>query len=117
MSPARMIFVALASMSPWVHSAANRLSSSRKIASLAAGLPSSDLRQPRSAHLRRQIVVRGKSARALTRSELRVAWRRGLEKGLAADSSEVVPYKILPYAIAAVEGVVKSRLRLFSQPS
>jgi fructose-bisphosphate aldolase, class II len=50
-------------------------------------------------------------------TELRVAWRRGLEKGLAADSSEVVPYKILPYAIAAVEGVVKSRLRLFSQPS
>jgi fructose-bisphosphate aldolase, class II len=50
-------------------------------------------------------------------TELRVAWRRGLEKGLAADSSEVVPYKILPCAIAAVEGVVKSRLRLFSQPS
>ena len=47
-------------------------------------------------------------------TELRVAWRRGLEKGLAADSSEVVPYKILPSAIAAVEGVVKSRLRLFS---
>ena len=47
-------------------------------------------------------------------TELRVAWRRGLEKGLAADSSEVVPYKILPSAIAAVEDVVKSRLRLFS---
>lgn len=46
-------------------------------------------------------------------TELRVAWRRGLEKGLAADSSEVVPYKILPDAIAAVEDVVKSRLRLF----
>jgi ketose-bisphosphate aldolase len=50
-------------------------------------------------------------------TELRVAWRRGLEKGLAADSSEVVPYKILPDAIAAVEDVVKSRLRLFSGSS
>lgn len=47
-------------------------------------------------------------------TELRVAWRRGLEKGLAADTSEVAPYKILPEAIAAVEDVVKSRLRLFS---
>jgi fructose-bisphosphate aldolase class II len=47
-------------------------------------------------------------------TELRVAWRHGLEKGLAADSSEVVPYKILPDAVAAVEDVVKSRLRLFS---
>ena len=50
-------------------------------------------------------------------TELPVAWRRGLEKGLAADSSEVVPYKILPSAIAAVEGVVKSRLRLFTESS
>jgi fructose/tagatose bisphosphate aldolase len=49
-------------------------------------------------------------------TELRVAWWRGLEKGLAADSSEVVPYKTLPDAIAAVEDVVKSRLRLFSAP-
>jgi ketose-bisphosphate aldolase len=48
-------------------------------------------------------------------TELRVAWRRGLEKGLAADPSEVVPYKILPSAIAAVEDVVKSRLRLFTE--
>jgi ketose-bisphosphate aldolase len=48
-------------------------------------------------------------------TELRVAWRRGLEKGLAADTSEVVPYKILPSAIAAVEDVVKSRLRLFTE--
>jgi fructose-bisphosphate aldolase class II len=50
-------------------------------------------------------------------TELRVAWRRGLEKGLAADRSEVVPYKIFPDAIAAVENVVKSRLRLFSGSS
>ena len=46
-------------------------------------------------------------------TELRVAWRRGLEEGLAARKDEVVPYKILPEAIAAVEEVVKSRIRLF----
>jgi ketose-bisphosphate aldolase len=50
-------------------------------------------------------------------TELRVAWRRGLERGLAADGSEVVPYKIFPNAIAAVDDVVKSRLRLFSGSS
>lgn len=50
-------------------------------------------------------------------TELRIAWRRGLEKGLAANRSEVVPYKILPDAIIAVEEAVKSRLRLFSEPS
>ena len=47
-------------------------------------------------------------------TELRVAWRHGLEKGLAADPGEVVPYKILTDAVAAVQDVVRSRLRLFS---
>lgn len=46
-------------------------------------------------------------------TELRVAWRRGLEAGLAANQDEVVPYKILPAAIAAIETVVSSRLALF----
>ena len=30
-------------------------------------------------------------------TELRVAWRRGLEEGLAQDIYQVVPYKILPF--------------------
>jgi len=46
-------------------------------------------------------------------TELRVAWRRGLEQGLAARKDEVVPYKILPLAVAAVQQVVSSRLQLF----
>jgi len=45
-------------------------------------------------------------------TELRVAWRRGLEHGLAKQPDEVVPYKILPSTIDAVEEVVASRLRL-----
>jgi ketose-bisphosphate aldolase len=47
-------------------------------------------------------------------TELRVAWRRGLEAGLAKQADEVVPYKILPSAVDSVKEVVISRLRLFS---
>jgi len=48
-------------------------------------------------------------------TELRVAWRRGLESGLAKQPDEVVPYKILPNAVESVKQVTRSRLRLFSQ--
>jgi fructose-bisphosphate aldolase, class II len=47
-------------------------------------------------------------------TELRVAWRRGLEEGLAKHPDEVVPYKILPPAVDGVKQVVASRLRLFN---
>src|SRR5215813_12006626 len=46
-------------------------------------------------------------------TELRVAWRRGLEQSLAKSPNEVVPYKILPPVVDAVKQVVSSRLRLF----
>jgi fructose-bisphosphate aldolase class II len=47
-------------------------------------------------------------------TELRVAWRRGLEEGLRKEPDEVVPYKILPFALESVEQVVRSRLALFN---
>ena len=47
-------------------------------------------------------------------TELRVAWRHGLEQGLAKQPDEVVPYKILPFAVGAVRQVVASRLKLFN---
>ena len=47
-------------------------------------------------------------------TELRLAWRRGIEAGLAAKPNEFSPYKILPVAVEAVEKVVSSRLKLFS---
>jgi fructose-bisphosphate aldolase, class II len=50
-------------------------------------------------------------------TELRVAWRSSLEKSLAGKPDEVVPYKILPPVVEAVQEVVKSRLRLFNDPS
>jgi fructose-bisphosphate aldolase class II len=48
-------------------------------------------------------------------TEVRLAWRHGLEQGLAAGGKdEVVPYKILPYAVESIREVVGGRLRLFS---
>lgn len=46
-------------------------------------------------------------------TELRLAWKQGLEAGLTRREDEVVPYKILPYAVAAIHDVVSARLRLF----
>jgi ketose-bisphosphate aldolase len=47
-------------------------------------------------------------------TELRVAWRRGIEAGLAKLPNDVVPYKILPFSVEAVKQVVTSRLKLFN---
>jgi fructose-bisphosphate aldolase class II len=47
-------------------------------------------------------------------TELRIAWRRGLEEGLSKEPTEVVPYKILPFAVESVKQVALSRLRLFN---
>jgi fructose-bisphosphate aldolase, class II len=47
-------------------------------------------------------------------TELRVAWRRGLEQTLAQKPDEVTPYHLLPGAYQAVSDVVKSRLQTFS---
>jgi len=46
-------------------------------------------------------------------TELRLAWRRGIEAGFAAMPNEFSPYKILPVAVESVKKVVKSRLELF----
>jgi fructose-bisphosphate aldolase, class II len=46
-------------------------------------------------------------------TELRVAWRRSLERSLTSQPNEVVPYKILPPVVNAVKQVVSSRLKLF----
>jgi ketose-bisphosphate aldolase len=48
-------------------------------------------------------------------TEIRVAWRHGLQEGLAKDPQEVVPYKILPAVIEAVKQVATSRLQLFNK--
>ena len=47
-------------------------------------------------------------------TELRVAWRRGLESALAKNPDDVVPYKLLPDVVESVRRVVYSRLQLFN---
>ena len=47
-------------------------------------------------------------------TELRVAWRKGLEASLSKNPDEVAPYKILPPAVDTVKNVVSARLRLFN---
>lgn len=47
-------------------------------------------------------------------TEIRLAWRRGLEAALAKEPDEVAPYKILPGALEAVKKVVRARLELFN---
>jgi fructose-bisphosphate aldolase, class II len=47
-------------------------------------------------------------------TELRMAWRRGVETAFAQHPHEVAPYKLLPAAVDAVREVVTARLRLFN---
>ena len=47
-------------------------------------------------------------------TEIRLAWRRGVEAALSKDRGEVVPYKILTGAVEAVSEVVEKRLQLFN---
>jgi fructose-bisphosphate aldolase class II len=48
-------------------------------------------------------------------TELRVAWRRGLEDSLGKQPQEIVPYKILPAVVDTVKKVAGSRLKLFNE--
>jgi fructose-bisphosphate aldolase class II len=50
-------------------------------------------------------------------TELRVAWRSGLEQALGNNPQSVAPYRLLPEVVQAVKAVVLSRLRLFSRQS
>ncbi|HYO81407.1 MAG TPA: class II fructose-bisphosphate aldolase [Bryobacteraceae bacterium] len=49
-------------------------------------------------------------------TEVRLAWRRGLEAALSRDRDQLAPYKILPEAVKSIQDVVRERLRLFSWP-
>jgi fructose-bisphosphate aldolase, class II len=47
-------------------------------------------------------------------TEVRLAWRRSLDKAFAGEPDQVVPYKLLPAAVEAMKQVVSERLSLFS---
>lgn len=48
-------------------------------------------------------------------TELRAAWRTALEASLKKHPGEVVPYKVMPEVIAAMEWVAERRLKLFNK--
>jgi ketose-bisphosphate aldolase len=48
-------------------------------------------------------------------TEVRLAWRHGMDGALAKDPNEIVPYKILPPVVHSVKQVVAGRLALFSR--
>jgi ketose-bisphosphate aldolase len=47
-------------------------------------------------------------------TELRLAWRHGLENALVEHPTEVVPYKLLAAAVESVKRVASARLKLFN---
>jgi ketose-bisphosphate aldolase len=47
-------------------------------------------------------------------TEVRLAWRRGLDDALAKQPSEIVPYKVLPQVVDSMKQVMADRLALFN---
>ena len=45
-------------------------------------------------------------------TELRLAWRRGLETALASQTAEIAPYKVLPQTVDSLKALVAARLAL-----
>lgn len=48
-------------------------------------------------------------------TELRAAWRRGLERGLKESPEEIAPYKIMVPGVEEMKKVVYNRLKLFNK--
>lgn len=48
-------------------------------------------------------------------TELRLAWRKGMDKSLAENPDEIAPYKLFPASIEGVGKIVKQRLQLFNK--
>ncbi len=46
-------------------------------------------------------------------TEIRAAWRKGLEEGLRENPNEVAPYKIMPAAMKEMKVVIEERMKLF----
>jgi fructose-bisphosphate aldolase, class II len=47
-------------------------------------------------------------------TEVRLAWRRGMDTALARQPDEIVPYKILPQVVDSLKRVASARLALFN---
>jgi fructose-bisphosphate aldolase class II len=47
-------------------------------------------------------------------TEIRAAWKKGLELGLKKNKNEIAPYKIFPEALKTVSKIVEKKIKLFS---
>ena len=47
-------------------------------------------------------------------TELRLAWRKTLDKVMSEKPDEIAPYKVMPEVIVEIEKVVYNRLKLFN---
>ncbi len=47
-------------------------------------------------------------------TEIRLAWRQGLERALLEKPREVAPYKLLSYSVDEMKKIISQRLKLFS---
>lgn len=47
-------------------------------------------------------------------TELRLAWRKGMDKALKENPEEITPYKLLPLAVEEIKKVAYNRLKLWS---
>jgi fructose-bisphosphate aldolase, class II len=73
----------------------------------ASGTNDDDLRQ----------AIRAGITEIHINTEVRLAWRRGLESAFAKEPDQVVPYKLLAPAVDAMKQVISSRLLLFNGKS
>jgi fructose-bisphosphate aldolase, class II len=48
-------------------------------------------------------------------TELRIAWKHGIEESLTRDRKEIVPYRILAPVVDSVRQIADARLRLFNE--
>lgn len=48
-------------------------------------------------------------------TEIRIAWRKGMDASFKDNQNEITPYKLFPQAVAEVKKVVMERLRLFNR--
>src|SRR3984885_1398549 len=64
------------------------------------------------------VDLRGAIAAGMTvvhiNTEVRLAWRRGIEESFAKQKDDIAPYTLLAPAVEAVKRVVGTRLALFS---
>jgi len=47
-------------------------------------------------------------------TEMRLAWRQGLEKSLTDDPKQAAPYKLLKTSFEEVKKVVEEKIKLFN---